>query len=42
LKGKQGDIYSVSINDSYRIAIDFIIEKNTIIPVDLGSHSEVY
>jgi len=42
LKGKQGDIYSVSINISYRIAIDFLIEKDTIIPIDIGSHSEVY
>ena len=42
LHGKQADIYSVSINISYRIAIDFIIEKDTIIPIDIGSHPEVY
>lgn len=42
LQGKQGDIYSVAINISYQITIDFIIEKDTIIPIDIGSHTEVY
>ncbi|MFA5806320.1 MAG: hypothetical protein WC879_16945 [Melioribacteraceae bacterium] len=42
LSGKQSNIYSVAINISYRITIDFIIEKDTIIPIDIGSHSEVY
>ena len=42
LKGKFSDLYSVSINISYRICIDFIIEDNRIIPIDIGKHDEVY
>ncbi len=42
LKGKLSDLYSISINISYRITLDFIIEKNTIIPIDVGPHDEVY
>lgn len=34
--------YSVSINMSYRIALDFIISDKTIIPVDVGDHKEIY
>lgn len=42
IKGRQKDFYSVSINISYRITIDFLIEEDTIIPIDVGSHDEVY
>lgn len=42
LEGKLSELYSVSINISYRIAIYFIIEDDRIIPVDIGSHDEVY
>lgn len=42
LQGKLSDLYSVSINISYRICIDFIIEDDKIIPVDIGSHDEIY
>jgi len=42
LHGKLSELYSVSINISYRISIDFFIEDNKIIPVDIGSHDEVY
>jgi mRNA-degrading endonuclease YafQ of YafQ-DinJ toxin-antitoxin module len=42
LKGRLSDLYSVSINISYRICIDFIIEENTIIPIDIGKHNDVY
>lgn len=42
LKGKLSELYSISINISYRICIDFIIEDDKIIPVDVGSHDEVY
>ena len=42
LKGNLSDLYSVSINIGYRIAIDLIMEKRSIIPVDVGSHDEVY
>jgi proteic killer suppression protein len=42
LKGKLSELYSVSINISYRICIDFLIEDDIIIPIDVGSHDEVY
>lgn len=42
LQGKLAALYFVSINISYRISIDFLIENNKIIPVDIGSHDEVY
>lgn len=42
LHGKLSELYSVSINISYRISIDFLIEDDKIIPVDIGSHDHVY
>lgn len=42
LEGKLKDLHSVSINISYRITIEFIIENETIIPVNIGTHEEVY
>ena len=42
LKGKLSELYSVSINISYRITIDFIIQNNVIIPIDIGTHDNVY
>ena len=42
LHGKLDELYSVSINISYRISIIFLSEDDKIIPIDLGSHDEVY
>lgn len=42
LEGKLSEIFSVSINISYRITIDFIVEKDMIIPIDIGSHDNIY
>ena len=42
LHGKLSDLYSVSLNISYRICIFFVIENDIIIPVDIGTHDEVY
>ena len=42
LKGRLSDLYSVSINISYRICIDFIIQNKKIIPIDIGKHDDVY
>jgi len=42
LQGKMGEYYSISINLEYRIVIDFIIKENEIIPIDIGTHDEVY
>lgn len=42
LHGKLSELYSVSINISYRISIYFLFDENKIIPVDIGTHDEVY
>ena len=42
LKGKLENLHSVSINRQYRILLHFIIRDDVIIPVDVGSHDEVY
>ena len=42
LQGKMGEYHSVSINLEYRVIIDFIIKDNEIIPIDIGTHDEVY
>ena len=42
LKGRRRGLHSVSINLSYRITLEFLIEGRTIIPVDIGSHDELY
>lgn len=42
LKGKLRIYHSVSITMQYRIVIDFIINDNEIIPIDIGTHDEVY
>ncbi|MGA3281608.1 MAG: plasmid stabilization protein [Smithella sp.] len=42
LQGRLSQLYSVSINISYRMTIIFMIEDDKIIPIDLGSHEEVY
>jgi len=42
LKGKHTQIYAVAINISYRISLLFIIKDDTVVPVTVGSHDEVY
>ena len=42
LQGKLYSYHSVSINMEYRILIDFIIKNNEIIPIEIGTHNEVY
>lgn len=42
LEGKLSDLYSISINIVYRITLDFIIEKDNIILINVGKHDEVY
>ena len=36
LQGRLSELYSVSINIGYRITLEFILEEDTIIPVDVG------
>ncbi len=42
LQGRLKEIHSISINMSYRISIEFIIEDKKIIPVDIGKHDDIY
>lgn len=42
LSGRLTDLHSVSINLSYRITMEFLIENQEIIPVDVGDHDTVY
>jgi proteic killer suppression protein len=42
LKGRLSELHSVSINISYRITLELVVQGREIIPVDVGSHDEVY
>ena len=42
LKGNLEEYHSVSINMEYRVVIEFIVKNNEIIPIDIGSHDDVY
>jgi len=42
LQGPLRDLHSVSINISYRITLEFLLEDGRIILVNVGSHDEVY
>jgi mRNA-degrading endonuclease YafQ of YafQ-DinJ toxin-antitoxin module len=42
LQGKLRVYHSVSINMQYRVVIDFILQDKEIIPIDIGTHDEVY
>ena len=36
------EVSSVSINMSYRLTIDLLIDESEIIPLNIGSHDDVY
>jgi mRNA-degrading endonuclease YafQ of YafQ-DinJ toxin-antitoxin module len=42
LSGRLKGLHAVSINIAYRITLEFIIDNDTIVPVDVGSHDDVY
>ena len=42
LQGKLENFYSVSIDMSYRIIVDFVIIDNKIFLIDIGTHDDVY
>ena len=42
LKGRLQGLHSVSINISYRITLELIIDGQRLIPMDIGSHDAVY
>ncbi len=40
--GNLAGLHSVSINISYRITLEFLVEGNRILPVNIGKHEDVY
>ncbi len=42
LKGRLSELHAVSINISYRITLELLLHEHEIIPVDVGSHDEIY
>lgn len=42
LKGKLEGLHSISINLSYRITLEMLIQDGQIIPVNIGDHDAVY
>jgi mRNA-degrading endonuclease YafQ of YafQ-DinJ toxin-antitoxin module len=42
LRGKLLGLHSVSINMSYRITLELLIQDGRIIPVNVGDHDTVY
>ena len=41
LSGRLSGLYSVSINLSYRITLEFLLNDQEIIPVNVGDHDRV-
>lgn len=42
LKGQLEGLHSVSINLSYRITLEMLIQDGQVIPVNIGDHDAVY
>ena len=42
LSGKLTGLHSVSINISYRITLELMIQDEKVIPVNVGDHDSVY
>lgn len=42
LTGSLSGLHSVSINISYRITLEFLVDGNKILPVNIGKHDDVY
>ena len=42
LSGRLSGLHSVSINLSYHITLEFLIQDQEIIPVNVGDHDSVY
>jgi hypothetical protein len=42
LSGRLAGVYSVSINLSYRITLELLIQDRQIIPINMGDHDAVY
>jgi len=41
LEGRLVGLHSVSINTSYRITMEFLIQADEVVPVNVGTHDEV-
>ena len=42
LRGRLSGLHSVSINLSYRITLELIIQGKQIVPINVGDHDDVY
>lgn len=42
LEGKLKSLHAVSINLSYRVTLELIVEDKRIIPINVGDHDKVY
>jgi proteic killer suppression protein len=42
LSGRLTGLHSVSINLSYRITLELLIQDQTIVPINVGGHDSVY
>lgn len=42
LRGKVDGLHSMSINVSYRITLELLIQDGLIVPVNVGGHDAVY
>jgi mRNA-degrading endonuclease YafQ of YafQ-DinJ toxin-antitoxin module len=42
LRGRLQGLHSVSINLSYRITLELLIDDQKLFPIDIGSHDVVY
>lgn len=42
LSGRLSGMHSISINISYRITLEFLLNDQEIIPVNVGDHDTVY
>ncbi|MBT3404525.1 MAG: plasmid stabilization protein [Gammaproteobacteria bacterium] len=42
LEGRLARLHSVSINISYRITLELLVDGDEIIPVNVGTHDDVY
>lgn len=42
LRGRLEGVYAVSINLSYRITLELLIQEREIIPINVGDHQTVY
>lgn len=42
LRGKLAGLHAVSINLSYRITLELVIQEHQIVPINVGDHDAVY